>query len=244
MSVRRFLILSVLGLGLGLVAITWRPSNSRPESSVAADTEAARSTSLTPRAAPAELAAGVSDGPATPTPNHAEELLEDEEASFAPPTETDPDRIELLIVAGFTTDRAAEIVHRESELRVAAAYAEYAASGTVHPLTGAARTASATKLRAELGDTDYERYLAALGQPTSVVIGSIDPASAAANAGFLPGDEVVAYAGQRVFNARDLTALTEQRQPGETVAATVVRDGQALQLYVAGGPLGLIPAPR
>ena len=106
------------------------------------------------------------------------------------------------------------------------------------------RTLSAAKLRAEIGDAEFERYLEALGQPTSVVIGSVEPASAAANAGLLPGDEIVAYGGQRVFNARDLSALTLQRGTGETVAATVVRDGQSLQLYVTGGPLGLVPAAR
>jgi serine protease Do len=101
---------------------------------------------------------------------------------------------------------------------------------------------SAAKLRAEIGDEEFEQYLEALGRPTSVLVGTVEPSSAAANGGLLPGDQIVAYAGQRVFNARDLSALTQQRGIGETVPATVVRDGQRLQLYVTGGPLGLVPA--
>jgi hypothetical protein len=56
----------------------------------------------------------------------------------------------------------------------------------------------------------------------------------------MPGDEIRTYAGQRVFNQRDLNALMLAGTPGEVVATTVVRDGQTLQLYVTRGPLGLM----
>ncbi len=244
MSVRRFFVFALLGAGLGFAALSWRPSDTGRDRPVAADAGAARAAPPTARSAAADLATETAGAPTTSAANRVEEALEDEETGIEPGAEPAPDRIALLIAAGFSADRAAHVVRRESELRVSAAYEEYVASGTVRPLTGSVQNASAAKLRAEIGDAEYEQYLKALGQPTSVVIGSIEPASAAANAGLLPGDEVVAYGGQRVFNARDLSALSLQRGTGEAVAATVVRDGQALQLYVTGGPLGLVPAAR
>jgi len=244
MAVRRFVVFALLGLGLGFAALSWRSSDTGRDRPVSADAGAARAPLPTARSAPPELATEPSGAPSTAPANRADEPLEDEETGVEPSAEPARDRIALLIAAGFSPDRAAHIVRRESELRVAAASEEYAATGTVRALTGSVQNASAAKLREEIGDAEFERYLDALGQPTSVVIGSIDPASAAANAGLLPGDEIVAYGGQRVFNARDLSVLSLQRGTGETVGATVVRDGQALQLYVTGGPLGLVPATR
>ncbi len=241
MSVRRVFVFALLALGLGFAALIWRSSDTGRDGPVSADPGAARAASSTEQSAPADLAAEGSGARATAAANRIDGGLEDEETGIDPGAEPAPDRIALLIAAGFSPDRAAHVVRREAELRVAAAYEEYAASGTVRPLTGAVQNASAAKLRAEIGDAEYEQYLNALGLPTSIVIGSIDPASAAANAGLSPGDEIVAYGGQRVFNARDLSALSLQRGTGETVAATVVRDGQTLQLYVTGGPLGLVP---
>lgn len=244
MSVRRFFVFALLGLGLGFAALIWRSSDTGPDGPVAADRGPAHAASSTQRSAPADLSTEASGAPTTAAASRVDEAQEEEEAGIDAGAEPAPDRIALLIAAGFSADRAAHVVRRESELRVAAAYEEYAATGTVRPLVGSVQNASAAKLRAEIGDAEYEQYLKALGQPTRVVIGSVEPASAAANAGLSPGDEIVAYGGQRVFNARDLSALSLQRGTGETVAATVVRDGQTLQLYVTGGPLGLVPAAR
>jgi S1-C subfamily serine protease len=145
--------------------------------------------------------------------------------------------LERLSASGLSRDRAEEVLRRESQLRRAAAFAEYRATGTIGPLN--AWPADVEQTRAELGDADYERYLQATGQQTRVIVGDVEPASAAANAGIIPEDQILAYAGRRVFNLRDLNALMLRTSSGETVAATVVRDGQTLQLYVTGGPLGL-----
>jgi hypothetical protein len=150
------------------------------------------------------------------------------------------DRIAGLVAAGFTTARAAAILQRAADLRRAAYAAEYESTGTIRPLGAAARAAGTDRLRTELGDDDFERYLAGTGQPRSVVVRAVDADSAAAHAGLIPGDEIRMYAGQRVFNQRDLNALMLAGTPGEVVATTVVRDGQTLQLYVTRGPLGLM----
>jgi S1-C subfamily serine protease len=154
------------------------------------------------------------------------------------PLESAQQRAERLVAAGFGAERASAILAKESQARLAAAYAEYEGSGTVRPLNAAAAGAVADALRGDLGDAEYERYLAATGQPTRVIVAEVEPGSAAANAGLLPGDEITSYRGRRVFNVRDLNASMQDGDLGETVPATVVRDGQTLQLYVGGGWLG------
>jgi len=169
----------------------------------------------------------------------ADEALEPLDQNDAPTAHSEVPRHDRLIAAGFDPVRAEEIVRRESELRLAAFYAEYDATGTIRPFNSAAPGAALDQLRTDLGDADFERYLQAIGQDTRVVVRGIDTGSAAANAGLLPGDEILTYAGQRIFNLRELNALMLGGLAGETVATTVLRDGQAMQLYVLRGPLGL-----
>jgi len=139
-------------------------------------------------------------------------------------------------------DGVEQVLLLESEKHREAAFAEYRARQTVGALRAASRDEG--QLRAELGETGYERYLVATGQPRRLVVSEVEPASPAANSGISPGDQILSYAGRRVFNLRDLNALMLSTTAGETVATTVVRDGQALQLYVTGGPLGLALVPN
>jgi S1-C subfamily serine protease len=54
------------------------------------------------------------------------------------------------------------------------------------------------------------------------------------------GDELVEYAGMRVFSTADLQLLTASGRLGETVSVDVVRGGQPLTLRAARGPLGIV----
>jgi len=63
--------------------------------------------------------------------------------------------------------------------------------------------------------------------------------SPAERSGLKPGDEIVAYAGKRVFDLRELNNLTFQGTPGESVVVEVRRDGQSVQLVLPRGPLGI-----
>ena len=54
-----------------------------------------------------------------------------------------------------------------------------------------------------------------------------------------PGDEIVAYGGKRVFDMRELNAMTLEGTPGESVVVEVRRDGQNVQLVMPRGPLGI-----
>jgi S1-C subfamily serine protease len=68
--------------------------------------------------------------------------------------------------------------------------------------------------------------------------------SPAEQAGLQPGDEVVAYAGKRVFDMSDLNGLTYEGTAGELVAVEVLRDGQPVQVYVPRGPIGIMGGGR
>jgi hypothetical protein len=172
-------------------------------------------------------------------PPDASAIAEIESPTAPQPIESPQQRVDRLIAAGFSAERAAAIVQTESELKVTAAYTEYQRSGTVRALNPTTRIAIASALREELGDADYERYLAATGQPTRVMVGDVEPESAAANAGFLPGDEIRDFRGRRIFNVSELNAAMLDGDSGQTVPATIVRDGHVLQLYVSGGELGI-----
>ena len=64
--------------------------------------------------------------------------------------------------------------------------------------------------------------------------------SPAEQAGLKPGDQVVSYDGQRVFDMRDLNALTLKGNAGEPVVVDVQRDGQSVQLVLPRGPVGIL----
>jgi S1-C subfamily serine protease len=94
-------------------------------------------------------------------------------------------------------------------------------------------------LREELGDWEYEKYLQALGRPTTVGIPHVLANSPAARAGLTSGDQIVAYDGTRVFNVFEVTEATRQGTVGEPVILDIVRDGQPMQFIVPRGPLGV-----
>jgi DNA-binding transcriptional ArsR family regulator len=152
------------------------------------------------------------------------------------PEERQRRTIEQLVAAGFAPDRAEWINRRTQELRMDAMQAQYEArrEGRQPP-----PDVEATALRAELGDQDYERFLTAMGRSTSVNIMGVLASSPAERAGLQPGDEIVGYNGQRVFDVAELNELTLGGNTGESVLVDVRRNGQSLQLVMPRGPLGI-----
>jgi membrane-associated protease RseP (regulator of RpoE activity) len=156
--------------------------------------------------------------------------------------ETKEERIARLVGAGFAPDRAAWIESRTSELTMQRIQAQYQRrrGETVDP---ALLDNAASALRLELGDAEYERYLAALGAPTKVGVFNVIPSSPAEVAGLRAGDEIVTYAGTRVFDMRELNNLTVEGVTGQPVVLEVERDGQTLQLVMPRGPIGIGGGP-
>lgn len=154
-------------------------------------------------------------------------------------------RTQALIDAGFSPDRAAQIMQREAEMALEVLQARFEAGqpGQRRGPSGTNATV-ASMLRAEIGDSDYEMYLEANNRPTSVGINSVMPLSPAQTAGLQPGDQIVRYDGQRVFSFRDINAQTTQGSPGQSVLVDIERDGSPMQIVLPRGPLGIRTSRR
>ena len=143
---------------------------------------------------------------------------------------------EQLVANGFAPDRAEWLIRRTEQLRMETLQAQYDARRDGRPVE---MDANDQTLRAELGEDDYERYLRAYGRQTTIPVADVLASSPAERSGLKPGDEIVAYAGQRVFDLRELNNLTFQGTPGESVVVEVRRDGQNVQVVMPRGPLGI-----
>ena len=99
------------------------------------------------------------------------------------------------------------------------------------------------KLREEVGDDTYDRYLYAMGQNNRVVVTSVIPGSAADQAGIREGDMILNYGDNRVFNWPELRQATTQGYRGEYLTVNVQRGQQILSMLVPRGPLGVRLSP-
>lgn len=144
-----------------------------------------------------------------------------------------------LIAAGFSAARADWIIQREAELRMEAMQERYDAMRAGEPMNPMMRGNAEFKLRQDLGDSQYEMYLAANNRPTTVGIGTVFDSSPAATAGLLPGDEITHYDGARVFSTFDLTRQTMEGDAGENVVVNIARGGVPMQIVMPRGPLGI-----
>jgi len=162
-------------------------------------------------------------------------------APSAPRRRTGGDaRTARLVEAGFAPGQAEWILQRESQLQMEALQARYEAERTGDATNFfQSRNAASDALRNELGDADYERYLAATGRSTSVAVSTVLDSSPAQRAGFRPGDEITSYDGKRIFSMADLTRQTMEGQPGEQVVVDILRDGVSMQVVVPRGPIGI-----
>jgi len=147
-------------------------------------------------------------------------------------------RRQRLEEAGFSPDRADWILQRESELRLESLYEEWE-QRRARVVNGDVPGVRFSPLRSELSDAEYENYLAANGQPTSIRVNQLFEQSPAQFAGLREGDEIVRYNGERVYNIYELNNATVQGAAGEAVTIEVLRDGVSTQMALPRGPLGI-----
>ena len=149
-------------------------------------------------------------------------------------------RIDELVQGGLPQDRAEWIVKRETEPQLETMRARFEARNSGEPVNFSDPSLNPyALLRAEIGDDEYEQYLEASGRPTTVAVNSVMESSPGAVAGLQPGDRIVSYDGQRVFNTFDLNRQTMQGTPGATVVVDIVRDGAPMQVVLPRGPIGI-----
>lgn len=149
-------------------------------------------------------------------------------------------RVTRLIDGGFSEDEARRILQQESEARfkaMQAAHDAHRSGETVDPLS--ATSGPQSLLRAEMGDSAYERYLEAQGQATAIQVSQVLDGSPGSQAGLQPGDQIVSYNGDRVFSVNELRDLTLQGRVGEDVIVEIDRDGVRMQLNIPRGPVGI-----
>ncbi len=156
-----------------------------------------------------------------------------------------PPAAEALREAGVAPDLAARIEQRVAEVEMERLYLRDRA--TREGWIGSEEFQAALReqespseaVRREFGDDLYDRYLYATGSRNRVVIANTLLDSPAAAAGILPGDQVLSYADQRVFNIRDLQAATSAGRAGDSVVVELLRDGVVVYATVPRGPLGV-----
>ena len=146
----------------------------------------------------------------------------------------------MLTDAGFAPNRAESILDRSSELQWEAMQAQFDARSEGRSYNWAdLETNPNWRLRQELGDDDYQRFLEAMGQGTDVTIQNVYESSPAARIGLQAGDQVLPYNGTRVFNTMELRALSAGQPAGGDAVIEIMRNGNRMQLAIPTGPMGV-----
>lgn len=150
--------------------------------------------------------------------------------------------LERLHNAGFSDDRIAWLEQRAGELRAQKAeyWKERAQTGiATGPNDRIAYILDPDlDLRGEIGEDEYDRYRRALGRPLGVAIVDVTDGSVGQSSGLMPGDEVVRYDGNRVYNVSMLDGLAAGGQSSRQAIVEVRRQGQLIQLSLPMGALG------
>lgn len=171
----------------------------------------------------------VASADATPGGRSQRQIIDDRETA----------RRDAMLETGMSPDRVDYVLRRESEMRYEAMQAVFEARSAGEPIDRFSPGMNPeAMLRAEIGDSDFEKYLEAQGRPTSVGVASVMASSPAEQAGLKAGDEIVSYAGERVFSTYELTQHTMAGGEGNVVV-DVVRDGTPIQIVVPRGPIGV-----
>lgn len=173
------------------------------------------------------------------------------DSEFTKSTPTTPQQnkaltTDLLIEAGISDSRAAEIIRQRNSIELKKL--ELNDRATREGYKGNARyrrelselTKDLKPLRDELGDEAYDYYLYASGQTNRVEVLSVMQNSAAEQTGLQTGDHILSYDQNRMFNWIELKRATAEGELGEYVSIDILRDGQRFNLWVPRGPLGVM----
>lgn len=94
-------------------------------------------------------------------------------------------------------------------------------------------------LENRLGDSAYDAYLYASGQPNRVAVSSVLATAPAGAAGIQSGDYILRYDNQRIYSGFELRQATTGGNAIDSVSVEVERDGEILEFYLIRGPLGI-----
>jgi len=149
-------------------------------------------------------------------------------------------RVTRMVESGFSEDEARRVLAQESEAAFKALELTWEAERNGETIDRYSSEFNPQAImRSEMGDDTYARYLEAQGQPTAIKITQVLGGSPAGQIGLQPGDQLISYAGDRVFSVTELRNQTMQGNPGEDVVIEIERDGTRIQLTVPRGPIGI-----
>jgi len=97
----------------------------------------------------------------------------------------------------------------------------------------------AVRVRDEVDEASYDKYLYYTGQPNRVAVGSVLLGSAAEENGIRQGDTILRYDNEPLYSARDLRTATIKGERDERVNLVVQRDDSQVTVSVPRGPLGV-----
>lgn len=145
-----------------------------------------------------------------------------------------------LLAAGFTQERVDWMRQQLAELQQARerASVENRLQGIRDPFELAYKADETLELRSVLTEEEFIRYRQAIRQPTDVTVTKIYDSYPAQAAGIVPGDHIVRYDGQRVFNYHELNARSVTTA-NASVVVEVLRNGQSMTFVMPRGELGL-----
>ncbi|MDA0272166.1 MAG: PDZ domain-containing protein [Proteobacteria bacterium] len=95
------------------------------------------------------------------------------------------------------------------------------------------------RVRDEIDEASYDKYLYYTGQPNRVAVGSVLLGSAAEENGIRQGDTILRYDNEPLYSARDLRTATIKGERDERVNVTVQRGDSQVTVSVPRGPLGV-----
>ena len=158
---------------------------------------------------------------------------------------TPEDRRVALMVAGVMQTTAEEIVSRQSELDLERLELQdqamreewYRTDRYYEELRELNR--ETVDLRAEIGEQAYDEYLYQTGESNCVQVTSVIQGSAAELSGLQPGDIVVSYGDERIYDYSDLRSATANGERGESVPLLIRRGDTVIETEVSRGPMGV-----
>lgn len=92
-------------------------------------------------------------------------------------------------------------------------------------------------LMQDMGEEEYLSYRRALGRPEGIAVTEVEPGSKVESGGLRPGDQIISYAGKRVFNEYMLKGLITETAHDAYITLDVLREGKMTQVLVPAGPL-------
>lgn len=154
------------------------------------------------------------------------------------------EQVQSLVQEGISEREATEIVRLSEEYEMQWLQAQYEARQSGQPANGNLRAELAQQFKENLGEENYEKYLRAVGQTTSVTIRNVLESSPAQSVGLQSGDQIVSYEGRRVYNILELNQLTQVPNDTGFVTIEFIRNGSPMAVTVPKGPIGITASVR